>query len=319
MKPEEVTRSRPLAPLTTLRAGGAAEQFYCARDHEDLASAAAYLHANEMVVTILGSGSNVLPSDRGVPGFTLLNRTSAIEVGSGGEVVADSGAAFQDLFLKTAQAGLAGFSYAVGIPGTVGGALASNAGAYRSCIAEFLTGVEVVEDGVRSWIGPQDLQLSYRDSRLRRGDAGRCIVLRLRFQLEPGTPSLIYDEARDYQRQRIGKQPPPASAGSFFKNVYDQGLADSLPGLPERLRASGVVPSGFLIEAVGLRGYRIGGAMLAERHANFILNVGRATASEIRSLAELAKARVADRFGTEIEEEVLYLGDWADWQSVGKP
>ncbi|MGE0000911.1 MAG: UDP-N-acetylmuramate dehydrogenase [Fimbriimonadaceae bacterium] len=317
MNPDRVFRDRPLAPLTTLRAGGSAEQFYFARDSEDLAEAAQYLHEHDLEPTILGSGSNVLPSDQGVPGFTLYNRSTRIAVSPDGEVLADSGAAFQDLFLKTAQAGLEGFSYAVGIPGSVGGALASNAGAYRSCIAEFLTGVEVVEAGKREWISPDALELSYRDSRLRRGDSGRCVVIKLRFELRPGDPRTIYDEARDYQRQRISKQPPPASAGSFFKNVYDQALADSLPDLPERLRAGGVVPSGFLIEGAGLRGHRIGGAMLAERHANFIVNIGRATASEIRSLAEFAKERVMDRFGVEIEEEVLYLGDWSGWKPVG--
>lgn len=313
---ERIVRSRPLAPLTTLRAGGAAEQFFCANDREELAAAAMYLHENNLEVTVLGSGSNVLPSDRGVPGFTLLNRSSEITVGRDGEVTVDSGVAFQDLFLRTVQEGLSGFSYAVGIPGTVGGALASNAGAYRSCISEYLVGLEVVEGGKREWIDPSAMEFSYRDSRLRRGDAGKCVVIRLRFRLPSGDQRAIYDEARDYQRQRISKQPTPASAGSFFKNVYDASLASSLPGLPERLRASGVVPAGYLIEATGLRGHRIGGAKFADIHANFIVNVGRATATEIRSLAELAQRRVQDKFGVTIEEEVLYLGDWSDWKSV---
>jgi UDP-N-acetylmuramate dehydrogenase len=122
-----------------------------------------------------------------------------------------------------------------------------------------------------------------------------------------------FDEAREYQRQRIGKQPPPASAGSFFKNVLDKALADSLDTLTEGMKKAGVVPAGYLIEACGLKGHRLGGAMLARKHANFILNVGGASATEIRDLAEFTKSRVRERFGVELEEEVLFLGDWSQY------
>jgi UDP-N-acetylmuramate dehydrogenase len=130
-------------------------------------------------------------------------------------------------------------------------------------------------------------------------------------QLQPGDPASIYREARDYQRQRISKQPPSASAGSFFKNMVNAELAQRIPGLSEGMRANGVVPAGFLIDAAGLKAHRIGGAMLGQRHANFILNVGRATATDIRSLADFARRQVRDRFEVELEEEVLYLGDWS--------
>jgi UDP-N-acetylmuramate dehydrogenase len=296
-----------------LRTGGRAELFYEARDRDELAEAAAFAQSNGIPLTVVGGGSNVLPSDDGVPGLVLANRAAEIAVEPGGLVTADTGALFQRLFLKTAQASLTGFEYAVGIPGSVGGALASNAGAYRSCVSEFLTELEVVEGGVAAWVHPSTMGFAYRDSRLRRGDAGKCVVTRVRFQLEGRDPNAVYAEAREYQRQRISKQPPPASAGSFFKNALGHGLAERVPGLPEKLREAGVVPAGFLIEACGLKGARIGGAALAERHANFIVNVGRATATEVRALAELAKRRVAEQFGVDLEEEVLYLGDWSRW------
>lgn len=311
--PSATLRGVPIAPRTTLRAGGRAELFYEAGDAAELAAAAAYAQKNGIPLTVLGGGSNMLPSDDGVPGLVLANRGAEIVVEPGGLVTAETGALFQRLFLSTAQASLTGFEYAVGIPGSVGGALVSNAGAYRSCISEFLTELEVVEDGAVSWVPPATMGFAYRDSRLRRGDAGRCVVTRVRFQLEPRSQKAIFDEARDYQRQRISKQPPPASAGSFFKNAVGHRLAERVPGLPDKLREAGVVPAGFLIEACGLKGTRIGGAALAERHANFIVNVGRASATEIRTLAELAKRRVAEQFGVELEEEVLYLGDWSRW------
>lgn len=121
----------------------------------------------------------------------------------------------------------------------------------------------------------------------------------------------IYDEAREYQQQRISKQPAPASAGSFFKNVIDHQLAQKVDGLTDGMRANGVIPSGFLIEAVGLKGARHGGAMLSKRHANFMLNAGAATATEIYELAQIAKQAVFHKFGATLEEEVLYLGDWS--------
>jgi UDP-N-acetylmuramate dehydrogenase len=139
-------------------------------------------------------------------------------------------------------------------------------------------------------------------------------VVTVRLKLPRGSAKSVYDEAREYQRQRISKQPAPASAGSFFKNVNDAELAERIEGLPERLRASGVVPAGFLVEHVGLAGTRLGGAMVSRRHANFILNVQGATATEIRQLAGLVKRKVRQTFGVALEEEVLYLGDWSGYR-----
>jgi len=278
-----------------------------ARTVDDLAAAV----LDEPGATLLGWGSNVLPSDDGVPGLTVINETRGLSVFRDGAVEVDSGVGFQELFLKTAQAGLRGLEYAVGIPGTIGGALVSNAGAYRSSVSEFITQIEVASGGQREWVLPEWMEFSYRNSRLRDGRGERAAILRIRMQLQPGDPASIYREARDYQRQRISKQPPSASAGSFFKNVVNAELAQRIPGLSEGMRANGVVPAGFLIDAAGLKAHRIGGAMLGQRHANFILNVGRATATDIRSLADFARRQVQDRFGVELEEEVLYLGDWS--------
>ncbi len=307
----EILSQFPLRLYTTLKAGGNAERFCRVSDIAELAEVVALAHRDLVPLTILGHGSNILPSDDGVPGLTILNQAKRIAVARTGEVLADTGCAFQELFLKTAQAGLHGLEYAVGIPGTLGGALVSNAGAYRSNVSEFITRLEVVHRGERKWVEPGFLEFSYRDSILRRPNPPQIVVLRVEMKLPPGDPKAIYDEAREYQRQRISKQPPPASAGSFFKNVLHQELAQSLPGLSEGMRKAGIVPAGYLIEAAGLKGFRMGGAMQGARHANFILNVGNATATEIRRLAMHTKAAVKEKFGVELEEEVLYLGDWS--------
>ena len=217
-----------LRPFTTLKAGGSAELFAHARSLDELADVSVWAHQSATKITILGFGSNVLPSDAGVPGVVVLNEANRIEVYEGGLLQAECGCGFQDLFFRTAQHGLRGLEFAVGIPGTLGGALVSNAGAYRSCVSEFLTELEVVYMGKRQWVPPSFMEFSYRDSILRRQNAQACTLLRVRMKLPTGRPKAIYDEARDYQRQRISKQPPQASAGSFFKNVNDKILAEDL-------------------------------------------------------------------------------------------
>ncbi len=303
-----------LRSYTTLRAGGPAERFAEALNADELAEAAVIAERDGLRTTVIGWGSNVLPSDKGVAGLTILNLAKRISVARSGEVVADTGCGFQELFLKTAQGSLHGLEFAVGIPGTLGGALVSNAGAYRSCVSEFLTGIEVVFEGERQWVEPEWMQFSYRDSLLRRPDAPQAVMLRVSMKLPQGDARQIYSEAREYQRQRISKQPPSPSAGSFFKNVNDPELAASLPALPEPLKKAGVVPAGYLIEASGLKGCRLGGAMLGIRHANFVLNIGNASATDIRRIAALARREVQEKFGVELEEEVLYIGDWSGYE-----
>lgn len=319
MPSRDYPRFVSLRPYTTLRAGGDAEIFARVQCADELADVAMWAQSEGKPTTYLGAGSNVLPSDDGVPGMTVINEARSILIHDDGNVDAECGAAFQELFLKTAQAGLGGLEYAVGIPGTVGGALVSNAGAYRSNVSEFLTAIEIVHDGKRRWVDPSWMEFSYRDSVLRRPDGPACALVRIRMRLPSRDPKAIYDEARDYQRQRIGKQPPSASAGSFFKNVNDKALAESLDSLPPRLKEAGVVPAGYLIEKAGLQDLRIGGASFARRHANFVVNIGRATATDIRRLADTGREAVFERFGVELEEEVLYLGDWSKYSKAVSP
>ncbi|HRJ32050.1 MAG TPA: UDP-N-acetylmuramate dehydrogenase [Fimbriimonadaceae bacterium] len=305
---------QPLRSMTTLKAGGPAEWFAVAPTKGILAELSRAAHQGKIPLTILGWGSNLLPADAGVRGLVVWNRARKMVISRTGEVEFDTGCGFQDVFLRCAQAGLRGLEYAVGIPGTLGGALVSNAGAYRSQVSEFITELEVIEEGELKWVPPSHLQFSYRDSILRRPVPPPLVVLSVRMQLPAGDPHAIYAEARDYQRQRISKQPPPASAGSFFKNVNDPDLAHRLPSLPPALREAGVVPSGYLIQEAGLQGYRHEGAMLSRRHANFIVNTGSASATAIRQLADIAKTTVRGQFGVELEEEVLMIGDWTGYQ-----
>jgi UDP-N-acetylmuramate dehydrogenase len=303
----------PMAPFTTMQVGGPAERLLVVRDVDLLAEVAAALHDAEVPHWILGSGSNLVVSDRGIPGVVVLNACDRIEIGE--ETLAECGCWFQDLFLAAVQAGLEGLEFAVGIPGTLGGALVSNAGAYRSSIGNLLTAVDLVWEGARKTVEPSALEFRYRDSILRRPGGPRIALLRAWLRLEPGEPHHIYNLARDYQRQRISKQPPHPSVGSFFKNVLDRNLAEALESLPPNLKEAGVIPAGYLLEACGMKGMRRGNAIVSRMHANFLCNLGGARASDIRWLAEVAKRRVRDQFGVELEEEVLYAGDWSHWEA----
>lgn len=299
-----------LAPYTTLQAGGNARWLAEIRDVHLLADAAAVAQANKIPHITIGSGSNILPSDKGYDGLVLVNSCKKIYFGR--TQYCECGCWFQDLFLQAAQKGFEGLEFAVGIPGTLGGALVSNAGAYRANIADLLTEVELVQDGNRKWVEPDYLGFSYRDSILRRPNALAITLLAVKMQLRQGIPLEIYSRAKDYQRQRIIKQPPHPSAGSFFKNVQSYELVELLPGLPPGLKESGIVPAGYLVEACGLKGARIGGAKISERHANFLCNVESAKAQDIRNLASLVKKSVLEKFDVALEEEVLYIGDWGD-------
>lgn len=305
-----VRESVCLAPFCTLRAGGNADRFVRVHTMPDLIEAVNEGLAFDQPMRVMGRGSNMLPADEGVPGLVILNSVQTMKFGESGEVECSTGVDFQDLFLATAQRGLGGLEFAVGIPGSVGGALVSNAGAYRSNVSEFLTELEVLDVSGQRWVSPDWMGFSYRDSKLRQDLSLKAVVLKVRMKLPRREKAAIYNEARNYQRQRIGKQPPPASAGSFFKNVVNFELAQSIEGLTEGMRTAGVIPSGFLIEAVGMKGYRHERCMFSKKHANFMLNTGGATSTAIYELAQKAKSAVFDKFGVTLEEEVLYVGRW---------
>ncbi|GMV37701.1 MAG: UDP-N-acetylenolpyruvoylglucosamine reductase [Fimbriimonadales bacterium] len=306
-RPEAVRQRVSLRPRTTLLVGGPAQYLVSTYDADQLAEAAILAQQLAISYTVLGSGSNVLVSDQGVPGLVIHACTGRMQVGE--ETRVDCGVWFQDLFLAAAQAGLGGLEFAVGIPGTVGGALVSNAGAYRANIGDLVTSVEVVEGGQRKQVGPEWLEFSYRDSCLRRGTR-QGVLVSVTLRLTPDDPAAIYSRASEFQRQRRMKQPPGPSAGSFFKNVYDRSLAERLSALPDEMKQAGVVPAGYLIMEAGLKGESVGGAWVSPKHANFLMNRRGASARDLRTLAELVKRRVHDRFGVLLEEEVLYLGDW---------
>ncbi len=304
----QIRRNEPLSRHTTLRVGGPADYFLYATETDVFAEVAALAQCQRLPLFLLGDGSNVCVSDAGVRGMVLRNACRSAEIGT--LTRADCGHNFMRLFVRTLQAGLSGIEWAVGIPGTLGGALVSNAGAYRGNICDLVEAIEVVEQGERKWVEPDWMEFSYRDSRLRRDDTRPAALLAVTLRLTPAPKTQIRLKAREIQMQRILKQPWEPSAGSFFKNLRNRALAESLPNLPDAMKQIGVVPAAYLAEECGLKGFSIGGAAISPKHANFLVNKGRATAADIHAVAETVKARVFEHFGLVLEEEVLYIGDW---------
>lgn len=309
----EMRKQEPLWQYTTLRVGGPADQYYRAADVDDLAEVVQTAQRLNFPYFLLGGGSNVCVSDRGVRGLVAHNLCRRCEIGEITRV--DAGYNFMQLFRDAAQASLSGLEFAVGIPGSVGGAMVSNAGAYRQNICDLVASIDVVEGGERKTVGPEWMEFSYRDSRLRRPGRDSAVILAVTLRLTTKPRRDILARARDNQRQRIFKQPWYASAGSFFKNIVDRELAASLPDLPQPLKDAGVVPTGFLSAACGCKGLTIGGAQISRRHGNFVINRGGATATDIWHLTREVKRRIFERFGVRLEEEALFVGEWSDFQA----
>lgn len=282
---------------TTFGIGGPADIYIVAKSVETLALAARLATEAGQPFFVLGSGSNVLVGDRGIRGVVIENAAKRVEeprpLGDGAyEVVGESGASFAAVARRLSRAGKAGLDWAIGIPGTLGGGVVYNAGAYGGSLVDVLRWIDVSDpsDGVTR-MAAEELNLVYRGSAFTRGLLAGRVILRVGFTVYDGDADALKERIGELDRRRIGAQPRGRNAGSVFKN-------------PE-----GGQPAWRLIDAVGLRGHRIGDAQISELHANFFVNAGHARAAEVRALIELARARVQEQFGIHLDNEVAIVGE----------
>jgi UDP-N-acetylmuramate dehydrogenase len=285
---------RPLAELSNFRIGGPADLFFEAANTEELRLAVRAAAEAGVPFYVIGGGYNVLFSDAGYRGLIIKNSGQSVREGRG-RLVAGAGTSLATLLQTALARNLRGLEFLAGIPGTVGGAIFGNAGAFGGCIGDRLDEalvLEIAEGQREAAVGRDGLGFGYRHSRLKET---RALVLEAAFRAEPGERKESEALIRDYLERRKAKHPPwgTACAGSYFKN----------PCLPDGRR----VAAGELLEKAGAKGLAVGGASVYEGHANFIINRGGATAADVLALAAELKKRVLDRFGVSLEEEVIHV------------
>ena len=288
----EIEHGVPLARLTTIGTGGPAAALARPTTLAELEQAVGWAAERGLAVVTIGLGSNVLGSDAGVDALVVRLEGELASVSIDGEALAAGGGATNAVCLHRARAaGLGGLEFACAIPGTAGGGVRMNAGAYGSDWSTILDRALVVSGNGSGWLDVAALGLSYRHSSLEPGQ----VVARVEYRLRPRAPEEIKAEMADLVARRKATQPTnKRTFGSVFKNP------------------PGELGAGRMIELCGLKGHRIGGAVISPRHANFIENADGATSADCVELMREARRRVADEFGVELEQEVVYVGSFAE-------
>ena len=283
----------PLSKHTSFQIGGRADYFTVAENEEQLRSWVMLAREVDQAVLLLGRGTNVLVADAGYRGLVIENRCCGYDLDAASySVVAKAGLPLARLAREAAQSGLGGLEWAIGIPGTLGGAIVNNAGAYGGEMATVVRRVRVLDhEGKQRELATEELGLGYRTSRFRNTQGNGEIVLSVALQLEPESAARLKERMDQYRAQRRAVQPLQPSAGSVFKNPPDRSAAQ-------------------LIDEAGLRGKRVGGAQISEKHANYIVNLGQATAADVLLLVTMAQDEVWRRCSLDLELEIELVGEF---------
>ena len=278
----------PFAKLTTIGTGGPARAFFRPATLAELEQALVWAAEHELPVATVGHGSNVLAADEGIDALVLKLAGELAAVRVEGETLVAGGGATNAVCLHQARsAGLGGFEFACAIPGTAGGGVWMNAGAYGSDWSQVLVRARVVTADGAGWLTPKELGLAYRHSELRHGQ----VVAEVEYRLVPRSPAEIKATVAELIAQRKATQPTNRRTfGSVFKNPEHE------------------LGAGRMLEACGLKGHTIGGAAISPKHANFIENAGGATTADALALMAEARLRAREQFGVELEHEVQLLG-----------
>ncbi|MBD3311319.1 MAG: UDP-N-acetylmuramate dehydrogenase [Candidatus Magasanikbacteria bacterium] len=302
----KVKLKEPLSKHLTMKVGGPARYFVIIDNTDKLVELLKYLQGEGVEYLLIGGGSNLIVGDEGFEGVVLKTGDRRLEIRDQ-YAIASSGCSMVDVARKSIDAGLTGFEWAIGIPGTIGGAVRGNAGAMGGEMKDNVENVEVFRDGEVLEITNQECEFGYRDSIFKHNND---IVLRVWLKLEKGSEKNKMKQALEYIKKRNESQPQGyASSGCIFKNfeIGDRRSEISNLEIPEEFIQKGIIPAGWLIEAVGMKGEKVGGAKVSEKHANFIVNTGDATASDILTLIEKIKEKVYSKFGIELEEEIKII------------
>ncbi|MEW6051486.1 MAG: UDP-N-acetylmuramate dehydrogenase [Candidatus Zixiibacteriota bacterium] len=286
--------AKDMAPLTSYNTGGPARYFLAAESAAEITRGITEATRLGIPCFVIGGGSNLLISDDGFDGLIIKVDVRGIALSGDCEIKVGAGEDLMDLVNFATEHALTGIEFLAGIWGTVGGAVYGNAGAFGVEIGSVVTGVTIVtRDGKVKSAPPEYCRFGYRDSYLK---TSHEVVVDTRIRLTKGERGQIKKKVDDILAQRETKHPSSLTAGCFFKNI------------PDAKEKYGKLPAGRLLDEAGVKGLKVGGARVYEKHANIIVNDGHATSKEIRQLADIMKQRVKDRFGIVLEEEVQQIG-----------
>jgi len=310
---ERLKENEPLWKHVNIRIGGPARWYLEARSSDEVMRAVEAADMDGLRLAVFGGGSNTLPADDGFDGLVIQMANRGWTIEPNGRVSAEAGILSAFLARKTAEAGLTGFEWAVSLPGTVGGAVYGNAGCFGGEMKDVVLSVESFRPNAARTVvrTAGECQFGYRDSVFKRNGE---IVLTVVMGLRPAPAAECLKSLEEALSKRKSEQPlGQLSAGCMFKNFEYRGEAD-IEKLKSRLEVPPAflerkrIPAGWLIEQAGLKGLKIGGAMVSDKHGNFLVNTGRAASSDVVQLVSLVKTRIRNEYGIQLEEEVQLLG-----------
>ncbi len=289
---DAVQENISLAPYTSARIGGPADVLLTVKSADEFADAMQFIWENELPHYVLGGGSNVLVSDKGVRGIVVLDKAKEVqfETGDSPTVRCEAGVIFSNLANRCASKGLAGLEWAATVPGTLGGAVYGNAGAFGGDMAGNLVYAELLTKNGRETYSVEQMGYGYRTSVMKRGEIN-AIVLSALLRLKNSTKDEVSVKIEQFSERRKATQPPGASMGSMFKNPAGDH-------------------AGRLIEAAGLKGTRIGAAEISTLHGNFFVNHGKTKAEDVLALIRLVQKTVVETFSVQLDLEVELVGEW---------
>ncbi|MBI4713996.1 UDP-N-acetylmuramate dehydrogenase [Candidatus Uhrbacteria bacterium] len=302
--------NEPMSKHTNFRIGGTAKWFVEVRSVNELKQVLKIKSDQNIPYFIFGGGSNILVNDKPFEGIAIKIAMRDVVI-NGNRVRVESGALSSSVARKTAKAGLSGLTWAISLPGTIGGAVRGNAGCFGGETKDYLVEVELLRDGEVITVKKDDLHFSYRDSVIKHNND---IILSATFELEKDDSKKLLVELDEKLSARKTSQPLDAgSAGCMFKN-FEIKSDDELQilkqklDLPIQMIEKRRISVGWLIDQLDLKGKQIGGAKVSEKHGNFVVNIGSATADDVVQLIALIKTRAQNEFGINLEEEVQYVG-----------
>jgi UDP-N-acetylmuramate dehydrogenase len=301
----KIRKNVKLAPLSTFGIGGRTEYFCSVRKPDELVKAVLFAKKTGVPWRVFAGGSNVVFPDEKMKGL-LIRFYGGWLTRKGNVIVADGGASLARVVSASVKFSLKGLETLSGIPGTLGGAIVGNAGAYGHSISEIVRRVEVWDGKERHWIKRSNCNFGYRESVFKHKN---ILVLRAELVFKKGKKKELKKTSREIIKIREKKYRPGLKCpGSFFKNILAKDVSiKSLNLIDKKKIIEGKIPAGYLLEEVGARGMKLGGVRIAKFHSNLLINGGRAKAKEVKKMAELLKKRVRQKFGIELAEEVRYF------------